>query len=52
VVATTMAVNAGSRRVLERLGFTLAVVRFLQWDEPNPGWEQGEAEYVLDAWPV
>lgn len=52
VVATTMAVNAGSRRVLERLGFTLAVVRFLQWDEPNPGWEQGEAEYVLDARPV
>ena len=47
VVATTMAANTGSRRVLERVGFTLMGIRLLQWDEPNPGWEQGEAEYVL-----
>lgn len=52
VVATTMAVNTGSRRVLERLGFTLVGVRFLEWDDPNPGWEQGEAEYVLGVLPV
>lgn len=47
VVATTMAVNTASRRVLERIGFTLNGIRVLEWDEPNPGWEQGEAEYVL-----
>ena len=47
VVATTMVVNTGSRRVLERLGFTLTGVRVLEWAAPNPGWEEGEAEYVL-----
>lgn len=51
VVATTMAVNTGSRRVLERLGFVLTAVRVLQWEQPNPGWEEGEAEYVLAAPP-
>lgn len=52
VVATTMVVNTGSRRVLERLGFALVGGRVLQWDDPNPGWEEGEAEYVFGDPPV
>lgn len=52
VVATTMAVNQGSRRVMEKLGMTLA--RTIPVDPPNPipGSEQGEVWYELPraAW--
>lgn len=44
--AQTMAVNAGSRRVMEKAG--LRYIRFhLTWDDPLPGAEQGEVEYAI-----
>lgn len=46
-VATTMAVNQGSRRVLERLGFRHTRTIHLHWDNPLPGTEQGEVIYEL-----
>lgn len=46
-VATTMAVNNGSRRVLERLGFRHTRTIHLHWDNPLPGTEQGEVIYEL-----
>jgi RimJ/RimL family protein N-acetyltransferase len=45
--AETMAVNAPSRRVMEKLGMTLARTYVGEWDEPIPGWEQGEVVYEL-----
>ncbi len=48
LVATTMAVNTGSCRVLERVGFVRTAVHVLDWLEPNLGAEHGEAEYRLD----
>jgi RimJ/RimL family protein N-acetyltransferase len=45
--AETMAVNAGSRRVMEKLGMTLTRTYVGAWDEPIPGWEQGEVVYEL-----
>jgi RimJ/RimL family protein N-acetyltransferase len=48
VVASTMAVNAGSRRVLEKLGLTQVRTVVEQWDDPIPGWEQGEVHYELE----
>jgi RimJ/RimL family protein N-acetyltransferase len=52
VVASTMAANLGSRRVLEAVGLTLDRVEVRAWDDPIPGWEQGEAYYSLTraAW--
>ena len=47
VVASTMAVNVASRRVLERVGFSLVRSWVEEWAEPIAGWEQGEVEYVL-----
>jgi len=47
VWATTMAVNTGSRRVLEAVGLTLDRVEVRTWDDPVPGWEQGEAYYSV-----
>ena len=47
VVASTMAVNVGSRCVLERVGFSLVRSWVEEWDNPIPGWEQGEAAYGL-----
>lgn len=44
-VATTMAVNQGSRRVLERIGFSHTRTVHLDWDEPLPGAEHGEVVY-------
>ena len=52
VVASTMAVNVASRRVLERLGFSLVRSWVEEWEEPIPGWEQGEVEYVLGRDPA
>jgi RimJ/RimL family protein N-acetyltransferase len=52
VVATTMAVNRGSRRVMEKVG--LRHVRTFAGDFPDPlaGSEEGEVEYALtlDEW--
>ena len=52
VVATTMTVNTASRRVLEKAGFRQARTVHLQWPDPLPGNELGEAEYELrrDDW--
>lgn len=52
VFAQTMAVNAASRRVMERCGLTYERTFHLEWDEPLPGAEEGEVEYALarDDW--
>ena len=52
VVATTMAVNARSRRVLEKAGLRHARTVHLPWPDPRPGTEHGEVEYELhrDDW--
>ena len=47
VVATTMFVNAGSRRVMEKCGLRHVRTFHVDWDEPLPGSEHGEVEYVL-----
>ena len=48
VEATTMVVNTGSRAVLGKLGMTLVETWVQEWDDPVPGWEQGEVRYALD----
>ncbi len=46
IVACTMAVNRGSRRVLEKIGMTY--VRTVSFDsDPFPGTEHGEVWYEL-----
>ena len=45
IVATTMAVNSGSRRVLEKAGLHYTRTVHLSWDDPLPGTEHGEVEY-------
>jgi RimJ/RimL family protein N-acetyltransferase len=47
VVATTMAVNAGSRRVLEKAGLRYARTVHLDWPDPLAGNEHGDVEYRL-----
>jgi RimJ/RimL family protein N-acetyltransferase len=47
VVATTMAVNAGSRRVLEKAGLRYARTLHLAWPDPLAGNERGDVEYRL-----
>ena len=47
VVATTMAVNTGSRRVLEKAGLRYAHTVHLDWPEPLDGNEHGDVEYRL-----
>ncbi len=47
VVATTMAVNTGSRRVLEKAGLRYVRTVHLSWDDPLPGNEHGDVEYGL-----
>lgn len=47
VVATTMTVNAASRRVLEKAGLSLVRVFFLDWPEYLDGAEHGDVEYAL-----
>jgi RimJ/RimL family protein N-acetyltransferase len=46
--AETMAVNARSRRVMEKAGLTYTRTFHVEWDEPLPGTEHGEVEYFLD----
>jgi RimJ/RimL family protein N-acetyltransferase len=45
--AETMAVNARSRRVMDRLGMTHVHTHVEEWDDPIAGWEQGEVVYRL-----
>ena len=47
VVASTMAVNTGSRRVLEKAGLRHTDTWHATWDEPIPGSEQGEVGYAI-----
>jgi RimJ/RimL family protein N-acetyltransferase len=48
VVATTMAVNSASRRVLEKAGLRHVRTVYLDWPDPLPGNEHGDVEYRLD----
>lgn len=52
VVATTMAVNNRSRRVLEKAGLRHTRTLHLDWPDPLPGNEHGDVEYELcrDYW--
>ena len=47
VVATRMAVNAGSRRVMEKAGLRYARTVHLDWPDPVEGTEHGDVEYRL-----
>ncbi|MEU8304209.1 GNAT family N-acetyltransferase [Actinomadura sp. NPDC048955] len=47
VFAQTMAVNAASRRVMEKSGLTYLRTFHQHWDDPIPGTEHGEVEYEL-----
>ncbi|MFD9127594.1 GNAT family N-acetyltransferase [Kitasatospora sp. NPDC059571] len=47
VVATTMAVNAASRRVMERAGLVYVRTFFEPWPDPIEGAEHGDVEYAL-----
>ena len=47
VVANTMVVNVASRRVMEKLGMTLARTYFLDWPDYIEGAEHGDVEYAL-----
>ena len=53
LVATTMAVNTRSRRVLEKAGLEDLRTVHLDWPDPLPGTEHGDVEYHLyrDDWP-
>lgn len=54
VIAQTMAVNAGSRRLLDAIGMRYVRTYFPAWDEPLPGAELGEVEYEMtrEMWKV
>jgi RimJ/RimL family protein N-acetyltransferase len=47
VWAQTMAVNRGSRRVLEKAGLRYVRTTHRDFDDPIPGTEHGEVEYEL-----
>lgn len=47
VVATTMAVNRASRRVMEKLGMTHTRTEHVDLPEPIPGSEEGEVWYEV-----
>lgn len=48
VVAFTMAVNTGSRRVMEKAGLRYVRTFHDRWPEPIEGSEFGEVEYALE----
>lgn len=52
VYAETMAVNRGSRRVMEKCGLQFVRTFHLEWDDPIEGNEHGEVEYEIrrDQW--
>jgi len=47
VVASTMTVNTGSRRVMEKCGMTLVRTFFMEWPYEIEGSEQGDVEYAV-----
>ena len=47
VWAETMAVNQRSRRVMARLGMRHTGTEIRAWEDPIPGWEQGEVVYEI-----
>lgn len=47
VWAETMAVNAGSRNVMAKLGLRHVATEVREWDDPLPGWDQGEVTYEI-----
>jgi RimJ/RimL family protein N-acetyltransferase len=47
IVATTMAVNVASRRVLEKAGLHCRRTVHLDWPDPLPGNEHGDVEYQI-----
>jgi RimJ/RimL family protein N-acetyltransferase len=47
VIAQTMAVNAGSRGVMEAIGMRYVRAYFPVWDDPLPGADLGEVEYEM-----
>lgn len=47
VVATTMAVNTGSRRVLEKAGLRHVHTFHADWPDPLPGADDGDVVYAL-----
>ena len=47
VVATTMAVHAGSRRVMEKAGLRYVRTVHMDWPEPLDGNEHSDVEYRL-----
>ena len=47
VVASTMVVNTGSRRVMEKSGLQLVRTFHQDWPYPIPGDEQGDVEYAI-----
>lgn len=47
VIAQTMAINAGSRGVMENVGMRFVRTFFHDWDEPAPGADAGEVEYEI-----
>ena len=52
IVASTMAVNHASRRVMEKAGLIHMRTSFPRWAAPLPGSEMGEVEYEItrQAW--
>ena len=47
VVANTMSVNTGSRRVMEKCGLRYVRTFHEQYDHPVAGVEHGEVQYAL-----
>jgi RimJ/RimL family protein N-acetyltransferase len=47
VVAFTMTVNTGSRKVMEKTGLSYVRTFFEDWPEPIEGSDQGDVEYAL-----
>jgi RimJ/RimL family protein N-acetyltransferase len=47
VIAQTMAVNTGSRRVMDAIGMRYVRTYFPSWDDPLPGADLGEVEYEI-----
>lgn len=47
IVSTTMAVNLGSRRVMEKIGMRHVRTEHVDWADPIPGSEEGEVWYEV-----
>lgn len=47
VFASTLAINNGSRRVMEKIGMTYARTAYDEWPDPIPGSEHGEVKYEI-----